>query len=99
MAPLFRGCTYENSNGTRKLIAKGDYCIFRTNKCFWKDSADVNTRIKTRSMTKNKPPVSWETFNNYFKDKEKDIAIAQKCIVDLIIMQYILFKHVFYPRT
>ena len=46
MVWLFNGCTYANSNGTWKLIAKGHDCLIPTDKCFWKNASDVATKIK-----------------------------------------------------
>ena len=48
MDSLFHGCTYVNSDGTRKLIAKGHNCLIRTNKCFWKDAADVKDQVNDK---------------------------------------------------
>ena len=58
MDSLFRGCTDVSSDVIQKLIAKGHNCLIRTNKCFWKDVANVTTRIKTRSVTKKKTKLS-----------------------------------------
>ena len=69
---LFHGCAYVNSDGTRKLVAAGENCLIRTDKCFWKDDCDVVTCTKTKSMTKNKGQTSLKTINDYFKHKEKD---------------------------
>ena len=58
MDRLFHCCIYINSDGTRKLITHGENCLVRTNKCLWKNSHDVITHIKTRSMTKNEDKAS-----------------------------------------
>ena len=76
MVQLFPGCTYNNFNGTQKLITKGHACLIPTDKYFGKNVSDVATRIKTRLMTKNEGAVSLKTFNNYFKDKEKNNDIV-----------------------
>lgn len=76
MVQLFHGCTYDNSDGTQKLITKGHACLIPTDKYFWKNFSDVATRIKTRLMTKNEVAVSLKTCNNYFKDKEKNNDIV-----------------------
>ena len=72
MVRLFHGCGYVNSGGTQKLIAKGHDYLVCTDKCFWKNTSDVATRIQAKSMTKNECAASLKTFNNYVKDKEKD---------------------------
>ena len=75
MDQLFHGCAYMGVDGTHKLIGSGQDYILQTNKCFWKDPRDVNTSLKTRSVTTNKPSVHWTIIDNYYKDKEKDNAV------------------------
>ena len=65
MDSLFYVCTYINSDRTRKLIAKGHNCPFRTDTSFPKDAADVTTPIKTRSMKKNEGEASFKIFINF----------------------------------
>ena len=69
MDRINHGCVYANADGTRKIIANGENCLVRTNKCFWKDPVDVVTRVRTRSMTKTKRCVSMHAFNYYFRRK------------------------------
>ena len=72
MNRLFHGCAYVTSDGIRQLLAYGENCIVRTNKCFRNDPDDVVKRTKTRSMTKKEGKVSLKTINDYFKNKEKE---------------------------
>ena len=53
MDSLFHGCTYVNSDGTRKLIAKRHNCLIRTNKCFWKDAADVKDQVNDKERERS----------------------------------------------
>ena len=55
---IYHGCAYANADGTQKMIAKGDLCLFPTNRCFWKDPREVDDYVKTRSMTKRQRCVS-----------------------------------------
>ena len=57
------------ANGTRKIIAKGNLCLVPTKRCFWKDPSEVDSCVKTRSMTKRKRCVSRAVFNRYLKEK------------------------------
>ena len=89
-------CFCFNSNGTRKLIAHGEYCLVCTKKWFWKNPHDVITPTKTRSMTKNEGRASLKTTNDYFKDKTKTLILFETCIFYFKIIQYILFACIFY---
>ena len=79
MDRLLHGCAYFNSDGTRKLIAKGHDCIALTDKCFWKNASDVATSIKTRSMTKNKGASSLKKMI-ILKTKKKTMVSFRICI-------------------
>ena len=37
---------------------------------------DVNSYVKMRSVTKNKPDVVWRVINNYDKNKGKDNVVT-----------------------
>ena len=72
MDHIYYGCVYANADGTNKIIAEVDACLIPTNRCFWKDTSDVATHVKTHSMTKKECSVSLKAFNKYFKDKKKE---------------------------
>ena len=76
MELLFHGCYFANADETHKLIPSGDDCVLRTNTCFWKHPDDVDSRVKTRSMTKNKLDFDWRVINNYHKNKAKDNVVT-----------------------
>ena len=69
------GCAYANLDGTRKLMAKNEKCLIPTNKCFWKDTCDTRTKIKTGAMASSDKTASLKTINNCFKNKEKDNGV------------------------
>lgn len=62
----YHSCFTKNTDGTNRIIAKGDMCLVPTNKCFWKDSSGVKDRVKTRSPTENDPTVDYKAFDGYF---------------------------------
>ena len=74
---IYHGCAYANADGTQKMIAKGDFCLFPTNRCFWKDPREVDDYVKTRSMTKRQRCVSRALFNRYFKEKASLQSVSQ----------------------
>ena len=41
-----------NADGTNKILAKGNDCLVRTNRCFSKDPSDVVAHVRTRLMIK-----------------------------------------------
>ena len=61
MDRVYHGCAYVNLDGTQKLNP--------TNKCFWKDTCDTQTKIKTLAMNSSEKAASLKTINNYFKNK------------------------------
>lgn len=50
---IYHGCAYANADGTQKMIAKGNLCLFPTNRCFWKDPSEAESLVKTGSMLKD----------------------------------------------
>ena len=70
------GCYFANADDTNKSIASGDDYVLSTNRCFWKHPDDVNSHIKTRSMTNSKPDFGWIVINIYHKNKAKDNVIT-----------------------
>ena len=75
MDRVYYGCAYANLDGTRKLMAKNEKCLIPTNKCFWKDTCDTRTKIKTGAMASSDKAASLKTINNCFNNKEKDNGV------------------------
>ena len=62
-------CYYKNTDGTNKIIAAGENCLLRTNKCFWKDPCDVSNGVKTRSRAKSELTVNFRAVDRCNKEK------------------------------
>ena len=73
---LLHGCYFVNADDTNKFIASGGDCVLRTNRCFQKHPDDVNSRVKTRSMTNNELDFGWRVISNYHKNKAKDNVVT-----------------------
>ena len=71
MALIYHGCSTKNTDGTNKLIGPGEKCLTPTAQCFWKDTEDVCSGVKTRSQSANQPTVSTEHYEYYFHKKQR----------------------------
>ena len=67
MALIYHGCFTINADGTNKLISPGEKCLTPTFQCFWKDTKDVRSVVKTRSISASQLTVSTEDCKYYFK--------------------------------
>ena len=97
MDRIYHGCWLKYSNGTNKIIDRGEKCLTPTNKYLWKDTSDIINTIRARFQLKNEPTAHWKTIDSYFdqratriindslkKFEEKAIEIiheAKNCIV------------------
>ena len=89
---------FSNADGTNKIIAKGNDCLVRTNRCFSKDPSDVVGHVRTRLMIKKEPCVSQRAFNKYFKEKVSSFdqeLFREKKHVDIYFCCIFLNKYTF----
>ena len=87
MDRLWHGCYYEIADGTNRIIASGENCLLRTNKCFWKAPCDVASVVKAKSHAKSKLTVSFQAVDTYYKRKDiKTIDFMEIHIYLLIII-------------
>lgn len=61
------------SNGTNKIIDRGEKCLAPTNICFWKDPSNIVNAVRTRFQLKNEPIAHWKTINSYFDQRDTRI--------------------------
>ena len=71
MVLIYHGCFMKNAGGTNKLIGPGEKCLTPIAQCFWRDSKDVCSGVKTRSQLTNQPTVSTEDYEYYFEKKHR----------------------------
>ena len=67
---IYHGGFNKNSDGTNKLIKKGEKCLKLTHFPFWKCPWDVPNGSVTRAQEKKQKKISVEKFNKYFQDIE-----------------------------
>ena len=68
---IYHGCFTKNKDGTNRIIKNGQICFWPTNSRFWKYPEDVPSGVKTRSQHKEQKLVKPETFDRYFRQKNK----------------------------
>ena len=64
---IYHGGFNKNSDGTNKLIKKGEKCLKPAQFPFWKFPWDVPNGSVTRAQEKKQKMISVEKFNKYFQ--------------------------------
>ena len=65
----YHGCSKIDTDGTNRLIKKGDICSRPTNIPFWMSIQDVINSVTTRSQERNQKDVKKADFDEYFIKK------------------------------
>ena len=60
---IYHGCFRKNEDGTNRIIANNEACLFSRHRQFWKYPEDIPAGVKTRSQYKQKNLV--KTFDRY----------------------------------
>ena len=61
----FHGSMTKNKDGTNRIIEKNHICFCPTSAPFWKKTADVDFKVRTRSQEQKQDLVKRQDFNRY----------------------------------
>ena len=66
---IYHGCFRKNEDGTNRIIANNEVCLFPTHRQFRKYPENIPADVKTRSQYKQQNLVKADTFDRYVRQK------------------------------